>query len=376
MGSGHGWGVAGKYVAGELAALGEVRWIPDAMGLWGDALETHRLAPLELAPEDLSKFLSRDGRIRVDGPLIKGVHDKYMRPSFPALSGTRTFGYTVFEENLLDPAWVETARRSYDCVITGSKWCMQVLQENGLASTAFTVQGFDPELFHPRPGAREFLRDRFVVFSGGTFEYRKAQDIVIRAYKVLQDRHPDAFLVTLWHNLWDFSFDTMRHSRLIRFAPGRKSSTKSLRRVLSDNGIDLARVLTLAPCDYTALPRIYRNSDVGIFVSRAEGGPNLVLAEYMACGRPAIATATTGQGDIVTRANALVVETGKEKLVRDDDGTPVARWAEPELESAVEQLEWAYQHRDRIEAIGARAARDQTRHTWRDTARQLWKITR
>ncbi len=41
-----------------------------------------------------------------------------------------------------------------------------------------------------------------MVFSGGKFELRKGQDVVIRAYRVLQDRHPDVMLVNAWFNPW------------------------------------------------------------------------------------------------------------------------------------------------------------------------------
>ena len=41
-----------------------------------------------------------------------------------------------------------------------------------------------------------------MVFSGGKFELRKGQDVVIRAYRVLEDRHPDVMLVNAWFNPW------------------------------------------------------------------------------------------------------------------------------------------------------------------------------
>ena len=42
------------------------------------------------------------------------------------------------------------------------------------------------------------------------------------------------------------------------------------------------------------MPQVYQNTDVGIFPSRCEAGTNLVMMEYMACGKPAIATVGTG----------------------------------------------------------------------------------
>ena len=75
----------------------------------------------------------------------------------------------------------------------------------------------DGRIFSPPPppaasGAealerREFLRDKFVIFSGGKFEYRKGQDIVIRAVKVMQERHQDVVLINAWVNAWQQSFE-------------------------------------------------------------------------------------------------------------------------------------------------------------------------
>ena len=45
---------------------------------------------------------------------------------------------------------------------------------------------------------------------------------------------------------------------------------------------------------------LYRNTDVGVFPNRCEGGTNLVLMEYMACGKPVIASCTSGHRDIVS----------------------------------------------------------------------------
>jgi hypothetical protein len=40
------------------------------------------------------------------------------------------------------------------------------------------------------------------VFSGGKLEYRKAQDIVLAAFRIFVNRHKEALLVTAWHCPW------------------------------------------------------------------------------------------------------------------------------------------------------------------------------
>jgi glycosyltransferase involved in cell wall biosynthesis len=147
-----------------------------------------------------------------------------------------------------------------------------------------------------------------------------------------------------------------------------------INQILADNGIDLERVITVPAQPNGLMAKIYRNSDVGLFPNRCEGGTNLVLMEYMACGRPVVAVNTTGHADIVTSANALVINTKGEVTIKDKDNTPIARWPEPDLDDAIDKLEWAYQNRNKMRALGQQAGQDLSHLTWRKTAETLQRI--
>lgn len=121
------------------------------------------------------------------------------------------------------------------------------------------------------------------------------------------------------------------------------------------------------------MARVYRNSDVGLFPSRCEGGTNLMLMEYMACGRPAIATYASGHRDVLTDDNSLPLRRLREATVRQAHEPPRI-WANADLEEIVEKLEWAYQNRGHLAELGARAARDMTRFTWADTAQRFFEL--
>ncbi len=122
------------------------------------------------------------------------------------------------------------------------------------------------------------------------------------------------------------------------------------------------------------MARTYHNSDVGLFPNRCEGGTNLVLMEYMACGKPVVAVSTTGHADIVNSSNALVIGTKGETTITDEQGVPVARWPEPDLDDAIDKLEWAYQNRDKLRELGDRAGADLGQRTWRKTAEAFQRI--
>lgn len=376
LGSAHGWGVCGKYCTRELARLTPTRMLAEDFSpeIVGDAFEWHALSRMRFPGERLAAF-PRHGEVSMlDAPLLECVAGKDMMPLNPKIRGTRTVGYSFFEDNILKPAWIENARRHYDWIATGSSWCTQVLKDRGLEQVSTVLQGVDHRMFHPREEGREFLQDRFVVFSGGKLELRKGQDIVIRAYKVLQDRHDDVMLVNSWYNPWPFSVDTMRSTKLIRFNLPEASYVDCMNALLVDNGIDLKRVVTLLPQPNALMPRAYANTDVGLFPNRCEGGTNLVLMEYMACGKPVVASDVTGHSDVVTRDNALLIEARNTTQVRNAAGEPVAEWPEPDLDQAIAQLEHAYQHRDRLRALGKRAAQDLASWTWGKTAAEFLRL--
>lgn len=378
LGSAHGWGVCGKYCTRELAQLTATFMLADDFTpeVVGDGYEWHELARHHFPSARLAEFPRQGEVTRLDAPLLECIAGKDMLPLSPKIRGTRTVGYSFFEDNILKPAWIDNARRHYDWVATGSTWCTQLLRQQGLEQVSTVVQGVDRRIFFPGAAEREFFRDRFVVFSGGKFELRKGQDIAMRAYKVLQDRHADVMLVNSWFNPWPFSVQTMRATKLIRFDPPESapSYVSSINDVISDNGIDVKRVVTLLPQPNRLMPRVYANTDVGLFPNRCEGGTNLVLMEYMACGKPVVASNVTGHADVLTAQNALLIESNGTTEVRNAAGEPVAVWPEPDLDQAIDQLEHAYQNRAELRAFGERAGQDLASWTWGKAATEFLRL--
>jgi glycosyltransferase involved in cell wall biosynthesis len=375
VGAAHGWGVCGRYVARETARLTDMRLLtePFTAGHIGDELEARQLTSL-LPSADEARRLDLRNPFKLDAPLLQ-LASKQLEPMFHNLAGTPTVGYCFFEDTELRPEHIERGRRHFQRLATGSTWCSEILRRHGIENVATVLQGVDTANFFPRgDDARTFFRDKFVVFSGGKFEFRKGQDLVIRAYKALQDRHPrDVMLVASWFNQWAFSFRSMAQSPHITFAPTTDDLMNGPADVLRQNGVDMDRVVLVGPRQHSAMAQVYHNTDVGIFPNRAEGGTNLVLMEYMACGKPVIATASTGHADVVSEENALVIETRGE-VTTSSDGESVARWPEPVLEQAVEQLEQAYQNRDAIKPLAARGAARMAAMPWSQTAQEFLEL--
>jgi glycosyltransferase involved in cell wall biosynthesis len=307
-------------------------------------------------------------------PVLQAVQGHNLQPWYVQVQGPRPIGYTFFEIDRLDPDEVRRAADYYEIIVAGSKWCEEILIENGFPRTETVIQGIDGELFHPKEPARSKYKDKFVIFSGGKFELRKGQDLVIRAFRILQEKYADVLLVNLWYNQWQPSIETMRISPYIRFESPGNDYFQYVNHLLSLNGVDPRNVVTLPSLAHKKMPEIYRDTDIGLFPNRCEGGTNLVMMEYMACGKPVIASYTSGHRDIVNRANAIPATSMHPFTVQNKEQEILYQWEEPDLDEIVALLEWAYGHREECRQIGRAAGNDLGKMTWAAAADQFYEI--
>jgi glycosyltransferase involved in cell wall biosynthesis len=341
----HGWGVCSKYLIEELPKLRSVHVLNDKDG----SSSNHHL----------------------EGPLFQALTTANFEPLYTKARGTHNYGYTFFEDELTRQS-IESAKR-YDLILAGSTWCRDRMLEKGIPNCDVLIQGIDPKRFYPIRSEKS--QDRFVIFSGGKFELRKGQDILLRAVKILQDKYPDIYLVNCWYNLWPQSLRQMTSSPYISFAYSENSSwIDTMRRTYQDNGLDPSRVLTKELVPHKQLRSLFKQTDIAVFPNRCEGGTNLVLMEYMACAKPVIASAASGHKDIVTEKNALLLRQLKDINIVNDDGSIIGRWQDPSLDELVAQLEYAYHHRQATKRKARQAGEDLQRFTWKHCAERLVDI--
>jgi glycosyltransferase involved in cell wall biosynthesis len=367
-GSNFGWGVLGKEIALAMAQSAEVRFVtpPDIDQRVDDEFERYRMRALLVDARQIGA--------KLDGPLIQATIGRGLEPFVAGLPVPAEVGYAVFEEDRLLPEAIRQARRSYRHVAAASGYCADILRKHGLTNVSVLPHGVDTALFQPRAEPREFLSDRFLIFSGGKFELRKGQDVVIRAYKVLQDRHKDVMLVHAWHNVWPKTRNTMAASSLIRYFPPRDDDHHAwMCALLATHGIDLNRVISVGPRNHRLLPDLYHATDLGLFPNRAEGGNNMVLMEYLACGKPVLASFNTGHKDILRRQNAVLIENHRPLVFR-MGGQLAATWNDPSLEETIDKLEWCYQNREQLQALARQAAEDMRAFSWSRLADGLRRL--
>lgn len=329
-GSAHGWGIAGSYLTAELAKL------PPLEGVTLHCISGHDFRPFDVSAWD---------QINI--------------------------GYCFFEHELLAAPFIAEAAKRWDHIVAGSRWCEDLLHKYGMPRTSTILQGIDAGRFNVQPPRSE--DGRFIVFSGGKFEFRKGQDIVIAAMRIFMQRHADVWLSCAWHNAWPHSLMTMQQSDVIKFSWRDAHFSELLSETIQLNGLDQNRVLLHPPLDNCRMPMIYAASELGLFPNRCEGGNNMVMCEYMACGRTVIASDQTGQADIITAHNAwpLTIYRPVAAMIGTKNN---GNWPEASVDEVVALLEQAYADRLALRSRGQVAANDMQRLNWADAARQFYAI--
>ena len=374
-GTNHGWGICGKYLACEISKLDKLTYITEPFTAEdvGDELDQRNLRAIFCSLEEFNRSIAAGDKRPVNIPLIQAIQGNNMLPWGPVLPSSRRIGYTFFEDNILPAESIANARQYFDVVVAGSKWCQEVLRGHGLERTGTIIQGIDADIFNPYRNHKQSLKDRFVIFSGGKFEFRKGQDLVIRAFKHLRQKYDDVLLLTSWYNPWPTTLHSMSVSKYIQMEPYGGDYLAYINKLLHLNGIDPESVISLPPKPNMTMAKFYKNSDIGLFPNRCEGGTNLVLMEYMACGKPVVASFNSGHKDILTDFNSLPLRRMNKIDIRQNEHLK-AVWDESDLDEIIAKLEWAYSHREALDEIGRTAGQDLSHLTWKKAAQEFYDL--
>jgi glycosyltransferase involved in cell wall biosynthesis len=287
------------------------------------------------------------------------------------LEGKPTIGVTFFEEPLEAEA-VERAKR-FSMIITGSTWNERVLRAYGVERVRTILQGVDVTHFHPAPklGA---MPGRFLIFSGGKAELRKGQDIVLAAFKIFAQRHPEATLVTAWHSPWPHLARSLDQTSVAAPVVFGKTGKLDVSGWAAANGIAAEQVIDLGSPSNLSMPPILREMDVALFPNRAEGGTNLVAMECMATGVPAILSRNTGHLDLIRDDNCYSLDDQRQMPNGWTSIGDVPCWGESQVDEVVERLEQVFAHRAEAKRRGRSGAAMMQALTWAETARQMKEI--
>jgi predicted O-linked N-acetylglucosamine transferase (SPINDLY family)/glycosyltransferase involved in cell wall biosynthesis/ADP-heptose:LPS heptosyltransferase len=321
--------------------------------------------------QEMQKIITQNpGRsIYIDIPILHALDNITLASKTPHIKGKHNFGYIFFEGAYFNPEAIDTAR-GYDLILAGSKWNADKLTNCGLTNVCHVIQGIDPTIFHPAPRSNLF-GDRFVIFSGGKLEYRKGQDIVVAAFKIFQARHPDALLLTTWHNFWPQFMAGIDLNGYVAGMPAVGTHGKlEIEKWLVDNGLPAESFIDLGLIPNHVTPQILREADVALFPNRCEGGTNLVAMECLACGVPTILSANTGHLDLIDDSHCYPLNNQK-PVNPHPHFTSVEDWGESDVNEVVEILECIYSDRDRAKRKGHKAAVFMQELTWENQVQRI-----
>ncbi len=360
----HGWGIFGINVTRQLVQRGKpLPRLLDEPVL--DETATRELGGLVHDWKALSQTRAQQPQngptFLPDTTVIQAFGNGFTGPgSQRRFRGENNVGFIFFEENTFTEKQLAFGREM-DIMLAGSRWNAQLLKEWGFPRTAFVMQGVDTQRFQPRPRTGLF-GDRFVIFSGGKLEIRKGQDIVLAAFREFVRRHPDAMLVTAWHNPWPATAASIKESQHAVGLPATDATTNRLMITewLRDYGLPQGSYLDAGFLNNRDMPRYYREVDVALFPNRAEGGTNLVAMEAMASGIPCILSANTGHLDLIEGDNCY-------PLVKQAALSGASRkgWGESDPDEIVEQLEMVYAQRTQARERGLRGAAFISQFNWK-----------
>ncbi len=378
MSSFYGWGVYGLNVG--------LHWAndPEVFPLFSVPVRTEELAVDRLRRGVLDVVLAESEMLRrqrlasvadeatVNVPVISALSERlsaFRSKEVPFLSGRPNIGVTFFVDTVLGKEGSDEARK-YALIVAGSSWNRDLMLANGIKHAALVLQGIDPTVFHPAPRAGMFP-DRFLVFSGGKFEYRKSQDLVMKAFAAFSRRHPEALLVTAWHSPWPKLAQTVQIHPGVPPVPFGKTGQPDIPAWASAFGVREDAVLDLGAVPNVQMPGILREMDVAVFPNRCEPGTNLVAMECMACGLPVILSRNTGHTDIIGADDCYPLNRQRSvppfpPLTHGTDG-----WGESDVEEIVEALEVAWRERDAARLRGLKAAAKMANLSWGNQMRLL-----
>jgi glycosyltransferase involved in cell wall biosynthesis len=371
-----GWGVSGlnllylwPKISGAPAYGGAQIHLESFAGM--DPLRLRTLAPLLVESDRMRQQMSpATGPTPIfDGIVIHSMGNRFSGSAAPGmqyLTGRLTTVKMVFEDTILPDAVAACSR--FPVIVTCSTWNEQVLRANGVNNVVTAFEGMDPSLFHPAPRWGG-LSNRFTVFSAGKLEYRKAQDLVLLAFRAFAQRHPEAMLVTAWNSPFEGAALSLNRNPLIAPMTVDDKGKVNFAAWAAANGIREDQFIDVGGIPNHFMARIYREMDVALLPNRCEGGTNMMAMECMACGVPMIISDNTGHRDLIATGAPHPLT---RQVPVEVSGTGTEGWGECDVEEIVEALEWAYNKREEAVRRGAAGAAAMANWTWARHAARLY----
>jgi glycosyltransferase involved in cell wall biosynthesis len=236
-------------------------------------------------------------------------------------------------------------------VFTASKWGKKVLEDNGVKVPVFVAPlGVNTEIFNNEKSLK-IKTDKYVFLHVGKWEKRKGQDFLLQAFEKAFSPDDNVELWLVPHNPFLSPQETNQWLNLVN------------NNALSDK----IKVYNRLPTQQD-LAEVIRESDCGIFMSRAEGWNN-EIPEMMALNKPIITTNYSAHTEYCNQDNSFLVEINETEAANDGKWFHgFGNWAKlgkEQLEQTVEHMKFVYNNKVRSNEKGLETARH---YSWSNTA--------
>jgi len=316
---------------------------------------TMNVAP-EVVPPEFRELAALATAVDGRRPDITVVHE--WPPHFAAPSESRYVHIQPWEYGSMPSAWFEALHDECDDLWTHSTYNRNCYIDAGFAAEriARIPHGIDPAVFYPE-GARAATDPSLFhfLFVGGTIA-RKGVDVLLEAYTRAFSASDNVALV-------------VKDANTATFYKG-QTLTDALRALAQRPGVPRIQYLDQTVSDEN-LAQIFRSADCFVLPYRGEGF-GLPVLEAMACGVPPIVSDGGATDDFVDQSVGWKIRTVRRELEPNVPPFPTVTtpWLlEPQVDSLVEIMRYAYEHRDEVRARGAAAARRvHTSWTWDQAA--------
>lgn len=245
--------------------------------------------------------------------------------------------YTMFETGMAPTFWTETINKTFDGVITPSKWCAQLFKESSVSVPVYQVPlGVDPKAF---PYLQREKRDSYtLLWQGLYFGDRKGRDLFRRAASELDGKE-------------------IPNLRIIeKAAPIVKGMDAHY---MVSPGMKIMSIVQVIP--HLEMIYLLKMADLSVNPTSGEGFGLLPL-EHMATGLPTIVSDNSGCKEYINSDYNLPIDC---HLVQSyfSDYNQFGLEERPDYNHLKELIIQAYQHREEMAEMGRRAS-DWVHQNW------------
>lgn len=301
----------------------------------------------ESEKEILQRVFNNSKEFDRDAPCLKIWHQFDLAQR---IGSGKYFAFPFFEVDTLKPL-EKVHLNSTDHIFVASKWAKEILEKNDIVKPISVAPlAVDGDIFS-LPTKIRMQNDNYVFFHIGKWEYRKAQDFIVKAFSQAFTKEDNVELWMMCDNPFLSKNETQNYIDMCASSPIAHK----------------IKVYERVPTQYH-LANFIHHADCGLFPSRAEGWNNSIL-ESMSLSKPIITTNYSAHTEYCTAENSYLVDIDELEVAND------ARWffgegnwaklGKNQLDQMVNHLQTVYNKGIRTNPAGLETA---AKFTWEKTA--------